>query len=249
MPALVPAPASAPVPQPAPPPPLKTTTQVPIVSNNEVPNSVFTVELNKPTIDSIKHSTKPSRRHAFLSLVKFDIKQFEKKSVYEELMTYMLNVWWVFRDYATNIVQTALNLRLPISSEPDKEVTHKAVLVLELLKNLNFLHKLELGEDSIEWYLLLEAEYFVDVIVDIIWQKRLYDTIALTEAALQNALKAYWIGRFESINASAEQFYDTYKVILVLIDSIRADSALKVRHERLQELIVTWGYNICFGNM
>jgi Domain of unknown function (DUF6532) len=86
------------------------------------------------------------------------------------------------------------------------------------------------------------------MIVDVIWQKGLHEyidplrldsTIALAGAALQNALKAYRTGRFKSIDASAEQFYDTYHAILVLIDSILADPALKLRYERLQELIVS----------
>lgn len=56
----------------------------------------------------------------------------------------MSNVWRTFRDYAANTVQTALNLRLPISAEPGEEVAHKIAVVPTLLKDLDFLHKFEL---------------------------------------------------------------------------------------------------------
>jgi hypothetical protein len=51
------------------------------------------------------------------------------------------------------------------------------------------------------------------MIIDIIWQKGLHEYInpvrldsvmALSEAAVHNALKAHHMGRFDSINASAE---------------------------------------------
>ncbi|KAG2097748.1 uncharacterized protein F5147DRAFT_656286 [Suillus discolor] len=96
---------------------------------------------------------------------------------------------------------------------------------------------------NVQQYLLLEADHFVEMIVDVIWQKGLYDVIALAGAALQNALKAYQMGRFKSVDALAEQFYDTYKVILVLIDSIQADPALKVSSGLLPVLAVTRAMN------
>jgi hypothetical protein len=96
----------------------------------------------------------------------------------------------------------------------------------------------------------LEADYFVKMIIDVIWQKGLHEYInpvqldsvmALSGAAVHNALKAHHMGRFDSINASAEQFYDVYHAILVLIDRIWADPALRARYETLQQLIVTQG--------
>jgi hypothetical protein len=88
------------------------------------------------------------------------------------------------------------------------------------------------------------------MMVDVIWQKGLHEyidplrldsAIALGGAAVRNALKAHRTGRFESIDASAEEFSETYNEILALIDRIRADPVLSARYERLQQLIVTRG--------
>ncbi|KAG2029025.1 hypothetical protein BDR03DRAFT_1019000 [Suillus americanus] len=162
----------------------------------------------------------------------------------------MANVWQLFRDYATIIIQTELGLCLPIYSEHGEEVAHKATVVPELLKDLNFLHKIELDGNGIEQCRLLEADYFVEMIVHVVWQKglhryidpaRLDSAMALGGAAVHNAVKAHRTGRFDSVDASAEQFYDVYQSILGLIDRIRADPALRARYETLEQLIVTWG--------
>jgi hypothetical protein len=72
-------------------------------------------------------------------------KPFEyKKGLHEDLVTCMLNVQQLFSDYTVNIVQTVLGLCLSISSLPGEEVAHKAAVVPELLKGLDFLHKVEL---------------------------------------------------------------------------------------------------------
>ncbi|KAG2085468.1 uncharacterized protein F5147DRAFT_793648 [Suillus discolor] len=149
------------------------------------PDSSFVVELDKPTINSIKHTTKEElwavidralkkARIPVIGQVKY--KPFEKKRVLcEELVTCMSNMQRTFRDYAANIVQTALNLRLPISAEPQEEAAHKIAVVPILLKDLNFLHKFELDDDGIKQCQLLEADYFVEMIINVVWQKGLYE--------------------------------------------------------------------------
>lgn len=88
------------------------------------------------------------------------------------------------------------------------------------------------------------------MIINVVWQKGLYEYIdplrldsafALGGAAVQNTIKAHRTGRFKAVDASAEQFYDTYNAILTLIDTIRADPVLSARYERLQSLIVARG--------
>lgn len=71
-------------------------------------------------------------------------KSFEKNSLREELIMCMSNVRCLFRDHATNIVQMALNLHLPITSGLGDKVAHKVALVPILLRSLDFLHKVEL---------------------------------------------------------------------------------------------------------
>jgi hypothetical protein len=50
------------------------------------------------------------------------------------------------------------------------------------------------------------------------------------------------MGRLDPINVLAEQFYDVYHTILVLIDRIWADPALRARYKMLQQLIVMQGH-------
>ncbi|KAG1848551.1 hypothetical protein DFJ58DRAFT_796389, partial [Suillus subalutaceus] len=271
--------ASAPEPAPAPPPP-SAPAPAPAAAS-DVPESLFAVELNKSMIQAIKSAAKEELRRVMMqervavsatqkqrgavinkALKKARIsmigqvkyKSFkDKKGVREDLVTCMSNVWRLFRDYAANIIQTALGLCLPISSQPGEEVAHKATVVPELLKDLNFVHKLELDDDGIEQCRLLEADYFIEMIIHVVWQKGLHEYIdlvklnsamALGRAAVHNALKAHHTGRFDSVDASAKQFYDIYNSILELIDRIRADPALRARYKMLQQLIVTRGSRV-----
>jgi hypothetical protein len=66
----------------------------------------------------------------------------------------------------------------------------------------------------------------MNMIVDVIWQEGLCPNIdlenlncvfSLVGAAVHNAIKAYHEGTYENIDASAEQFYNTYNSIMVLI--------------------------------
>jgi hypothetical protein len=60
-------------------------------------------------------------------------------------------------------------------------------------------------------------------------------------AAVHNAIKAYREGTYENVDASAEQFYDTYNSIMVLIRRIRLDDALREQYVSLCNLIISRG--------
>ncbi|KAG1828221.1 hypothetical protein EV424DRAFT_1344933 [Suillus variegatus] len=135
-------------------------------------------EFDKPTVNAIKNA-----HISIIGQVKY--KSFEKNSLREELIMCMSNVRCLFRDHATNIVQMALNLHLPITSGLGDKVAHK-------------------GDDGTEYQWLLEADYFIEMLVDVIWQKGLHNyidldwldsAIALGGAAVRNALKAHRTGR------------------------------------------------------
>jgi hypothetical protein len=90
----------------------------------------------------------------------------------------------------------------------------------------------------------------MNMIVDVIWQEGLYPDIdlenldcvfGLAGAAVHNAIKAYREGTYENVDASAEQFYDTYNSIMVLIRRIRLDDALRERYVSLCNLIISRG--------
>ncbi|KAG1831936.1 hypothetical protein F4604DRAFT_1695006 [Suillus subluteus] len=140
-------------------------------------NSVFIVELNKSTIKAIKVAT--------------------KDELCPEMMQGRDVVPLSSRKRGTLIDNTVMKARISvIGPAPGEEMAHKAAVVPTLLKNLNYLHKLEL-------YWLLEAQYFVDMIIDVVWQKGLYkyinplqldSAITLAGAAVHNALKAYCMG-------------------------------------------------------
>ncbi|KAG1834929.1 hypothetical protein F4604DRAFT_1944787 [Suillus subluteus] len=147
-------------------------------------NSVFIVELNKSTIKAIKVAT--------------------KDELCPEMMQGRDVVPLSSRKRGTLIDNTVMKARISvIGPAPGEEMAHKAAVVPTLLKNLNYLHKLELHDDNIEQYWLLEAQYFVDMIIDVVWQKGLYkyinplqldSAITLAGAAVHNALKAYCMG-------------------------------------------------------
>ncbi|KAG1875801.1 hypothetical protein F4604DRAFT_1924869 [Suillus subluteus] len=147
-----------------------------------------------------------------------------------------------FSNYCIWIVlPCALNLRLP----PEE----RAIVVQAHLSGLQFLHKVEIV-DGVEVTRFFEADYFFNMIVDVIWQEGLYLNIdiekldcvfGLAGAAVHNALKAYREGTYENVDASAEQFYDAYNAIIKLINKIRLDDMLRERYIHLCNLIITRG--------
>lgn len=88
------------------------------------------------------------------------------------------------------------------------------------------------------------------MIVDVVWKEGLYDDIdeerldyvfGLGGAAVHNAIKAYLGGTYKNVEASADQFHDTYSAIMALIHNLKLDDALRERYESLCKLIIRRG--------
>ncbi|KAG1900887.1 uncharacterized protein F5891DRAFT_979790 [Suillus fuscotomentosus] len=143
-------------------------------------------------------------------------------------------------DTSHNILNT-LNLPLP--------PVEMANVVKGHLSRLNFLHKAEIV-DGIKVTHFLEANYLIDMIIDVVWLQGLYVDInrkrldcvsSLAGAAVHNALKAYHKGIYKNVNASTEQFYDIYSSIIVLINRIRLDDVSRERYKSLCRSIIKHG--------
>lgn len=182
---------------------------------------------------------------------------FETPRVHEEMVTAMSHTRRLFKTHATHNIQDALHLHLP--------PVERAIAVKAHLSGLEFLHKVKivstlsrkLFEDSfctevdgVEVTRFFEAEYLINMMVDVIWQRGLYHDIDLEKldcafglagAAVHNALKAFHEGTYEDVEASADQFYDTYNSIMMLIKEIRHDNTLRERYETLCNIIIARG--------
>ncbi|KAG2046194.1 hypothetical protein BDR06DRAFT_977668 [Suillus hirtellus] len=145
---------------------------------------------------------------------------FETPRVHEEMVTAMSHMRRLFKTYATHNIQDALHLRLPPAE--------RAIVVKAHLSGLEFLHKVEIV-DGVKVTHFFKAKYLINMMVDVIWQWGLYHNInlekldcafGLTGAAVHNALKVFREGTYEDVEVSADQFYDTYNAIMMLIKEI-----------------------------
>ncbi|KAG2144094.1 uncharacterized protein EDB93DRAFT_1105007 [Suillus bovinus] len=186
------------------------------------------VKLKKKEIKTIKTRARMNL-HCTMLQMEVPYEKFKTPKAHEEMVTSMSHTRRLFKTYASHNILNALNLRLPPAE--------RANVVQGYLSGLNFLHKVEMV-DRIEVTHFLEADYLIDMIVDVVWQEGLYVDIdterldcvfGLAGAAVHNALKAYHEGTYEKVDASAEQFYDTYSSIIVLINRIRLDDVLRER--------------------
>ncbi|KAG2141323.1 hypothetical protein DEU56DRAFT_755026 [Suillus clintonianus] len=114
---------------------------------------------------------------AIVGQVKY--RPFETRKVKEEMVSWMSNIRQLFKDYAIHNIQKDLSLHLPIEQQ-GAEVLHKKMLVLTLLNSLNFLHKFEYDNSGTLVCHMFEAEWFVNMIIDVIYLNGLYQYVTST---------------------------------------------------------------------
>ncbi|KAG1862635.1 hypothetical protein F4604DRAFT_1674212 [Suillus subluteus] len=174
---------------------------------------------------------------------------FETQKVKEEMVSWMSSIRRLFKEYAIYNIQKDLSLRLPIEQQ-GAEVPHKKRLVPTLLQSLDFLHKFAYDDSGTLVCYPLEAEWFVNMIVDVIFLNGLhpyvnaenFDSVfGLAGAAAYNALSCFKKGTYKNVDASAEQFCDPYGRVIALIKLIRSDDTKRARLMRLCNLIITRG--------
>ncbi|KAG1860949.1 hypothetical protein F4604DRAFT_1957684 [Suillus subluteus] len=124
---------------------------------------------------------------------------FETQKVKEEMVSWMSSIRRLFKEYAIYNIQKDLSLRLPIEQQ-GAEVPHKKRLVPTLLQSLDFLHKFAYDDSGTLVCYPLEAEWFVNMIVDVIFLNGLhpyvnaenFDSVfGLAGAAAYNALSCF----------------------------------------------------------
>ncbi|KAG1879756.1 hypothetical protein F4604DRAFT_1679347 [Suillus subluteus] len=179
-------------------------------------------------------------------------KPFETRKVKEEMVSWMSNTRRLFKDYAIHNIQKNLGLHLPIEQQ-GAEVHHKKMLVLTLLESLDFLHKFKYDDSGTLVCYAFEADWFVDMIVDVIYLNGLHQHLnaenfdavfGLAGAAAFNALSCFKKGVYENIDASTEQFCDPYSRIVAMMQLIQRDNAKKERLMWLCNLIIARGREI-----
>ncbi|KAG1767871.1 hypothetical protein EV702DRAFT_1203528 [Suillus placidus] len=174
---------------------------------------------------------------------------FENQKVKEEMVSWMSNICRLFKDYAIYNIQNDLSLCLPIEQQ-GAEVPHKKRLVPTLLESLDFLHKFQYDDNGTLVCYTFEVEWFVNMIVDVIYLNGLYPYVnaenfdsmfGLAGAAAYNALSCFSKGTYKNIGTSAEQFSNPYSRIVALIKLIRSDDTKRARLMWLCNLIIMHG--------
>ncbi|KAG2349795.1 hypothetical protein BDR05DRAFT_994786 [Suillus weaverae] len=177
---------------------------------------------------------------------------FETQRVKEEMVSWMSNICRLFKDYAIYNIQKDLSLCLPIKQQ-GTEVPHKKRLVPMLLESLDFLHKFAYDETNTLVCYTFEADWFVNMIVDVIFLNGLHPYVnaenfnsmfGLAGAAAYNTLSCFRKGTYKNIDASTEQFCDPYSRIIALIKLIQSDDTKRARLMQLCNLIIMHGQEL-----